>query len=179
MNLSSSFELASYTLAGFTLIVGILVGAMLIRITAYPASDLTDSDSIISRRYKEVYSMLNVKRSFMASNYFTWFLFRRMIIIVTLLFLFKYPLLQILLHIALSVIDLIILLRAKPFLLRMDQCFNIFNSVFLLALYFLVILIHYFSHLPKMKETLGWIMILGVAGINVVNILALTILKIV
>lgn len=123
--------------------------------------------------------MVNLKRSFLASNYFTWFLFRRMIIIVTLLYFLNNPLVQITIHLLLAVVDLVILLKARPFLQKVDQCFNILNSLFLLGLYIVVILMYNFSHIVKVKETLGWVMILAILSINGFNLLAITIVKLV
>lgn len=73
-------------------------------VTAYPYYELSDATSTVKNLYGEVYEGLHLQRGFIALNYFTWFLFRRFLIAICLVFFSFLPLLQLSLHIALSLV---------------------------------------------------------------------------
>ena len=74
-------------------------------------------------------------------QYFSWFVIRRLVLIVVILFFVRVPLVQIILHILLAILDLVFLCVCKPFRERIDLLFNMFNTVALIALYFIVLLV--------------------------------------
>ena len=93
----------------------IIISTKFMKITAHSTEELTDSNSKIQIRYGEAYSRLKVNHKFIGLNYFTWFLLRRSGVVITLIFMKNYPLLQIVCHILLGLVDFLILLIAKPF----------------------------------------------------------------
>ncbi len=177
MRLKTATDIASFSLATISLVAGLILGGKFMNITAHPSYELKDKRSAVSRRFGEAYNMLNLKGGFIASNYFTWFLFRRLLIICIVLYLVALPMIQISLHLLLAVIDLFILIRYRPFVFKLDMIFNILNSCFLLFMYILVLLIHLNKESVQSRESLGWIMILGIVAINSFNMLAIIIIK--
>ena len=83
--------------------------------TGHPPHVLEDKRSSLFQTYGEVFSPLRVKAGFLALNYFSWFLFRRLIIIVLLLFLNEYPLIPLIGHILLALFEVLLLALRRPF----------------------------------------------------------------
>lgn len=111
-------------------------------VTAHSPHELVDSRSRVASLFSEAYSRLHVNKGFLALNFFSWFLFRRFTIVMAIILLKIYPFTQIVIHIALAVLDLLILSLWKPFASKFDLVFNLINSTALLLFYGLVMALH-------------------------------------
>ena len=95
--------------------------------------------------FKELYFQLNLEDHFLAKHYFFWFLLRRFILIMSLIFLTARGYLQVFVAVLLSLIEIVILFRLKPFKHSADNRINILNEVFLLSIYGLLVSLEHFD----------------------------------
>ena len=144
--------------------------AKLMFVTAYPYFELQDKSAPVHKLYSEVYEGLELQKGFIALNYFTWFLFRRFLLSLCIVFFFFAPLLQLGLHIFLCLLELVLLLKFRTFKRLRDVRMLIFNTLSLLLFYILVGLLYFF---PKLKLPLGWCLIAGIILVNCSNFLLL------
>ena len=72
-------------------------------------------------------------------------------------------------------IEIVYLVRARPFSSRIDQYFNLWNAFFLLAAYVLFVPLLDTSG----KEAIGWVMIGLILVLNLINLLTVAVTKII
>ncbi len=123
---------------------GILIGLVLLlfrflSLATLPPRILADRQSKVTRKYGEAYVELSTDHGFLALNFFSWFLFRRLMIAIAMTFFADLTLLKLGICLGLTAMELGILLGFRPFKLRVDQAFNIWNAVALLVVYALFI----------------------------------------
>ena len=145
--------------------------------TVYHPSVLLNSQSSVFKRYSEVYRPLRVKAGFLALNYYSWFLYRRVFIVAILLLLNASPLTQLLLHILLGLIEVFLLLCHWPFVDRVDQMFSVINAFFVLSIYCFLLYTCLSNNDSEEVDSQGWIMIVVVIVFNGVSFLAIFIFK--
>ena len=74
-------------------------------------------------------------------------------------------------------IEIVYLVRARPFSSRIDQYFNLWNAFFLLAAYVLFVPLFYLD--TSGKEAIGWVMIGLILVLNLINLLTVVVTKII
>lgn len=97
---------------------------------------------------------------------------------MVILFLVGLPFLQIALHLFLGVLDLVFLATCKPFREKVDLVFNLFNSLALIVLYFVVLLLYIMEKNYPAREALGWTMIVLIIALNFTNMVSILTIKI-
>lgn len=148
-------------------------------VTAYPIYELTDKTSSVNLKYREAYDGLALKKGFIASNYFTWFLFRRFLLSLVLVCFISVPLFQISLHLFLGLVELCILIKHRPFSSRSQGNVFIINEITLLVLYGLVGGLHFTgTSLLNQFECLGWTIVAAIMTANFVNLVYLMVVQI-
>ena len=148
-------------------------------VTAHSPHELVDSRSRVASLFSEAYSRLHVNKGFLALNFYSWFLFRRFLVVMTIIFFHHYPLTQIIFHIMFGLLDLIFFVRFKPFKSKLDIGFNIWGALFLLSMYSLLFPLYAYQDDFKAYNLIGWIMVFSIIAYNSLTILCLILFKIV
>ena len=175
---SSKDGLLSFCLASLTFVALILLLIKLQNATGHPAYVLEDRRSSIFRRYSEVYRPLKVKATFLGLNYFSWFLFRRLLVVGVLLFLHSWPLVQLMIHLLLAVIEVWILVSRRPFIGKCDNFFSLCNGLFILGIYCFLLFSYFSEEEAETLESYGWVMIIVVIGYNGLAMLLIFLIKV-
>lgn len=117
-------------------------------------------------------------RSFLGTRYHLMFLLRRLGLVAVLVFLRESGLLQLLLSMLLSVLELLLIAHTRPYRLAQDNVVSMVNESVLLFEYFLLGVTHHLSPDSALSpEALAWLIVGVVILSNLGNIVVLTVLR--
>jgi hypothetical protein len=130
----------------------------------------------LSPRFGEIYHSLNPK-SLISLNYHTWFLLRRLLFVVTTLYLQWAPLLQVSLLMLQSLLSLCYLLSSMPFDSAVLNRTEIFNESTLYFVCYPVLMFLILDDDGDDSYRVGWaliVLILGNIGVNLIVMVVMT-----
>ena len=117
---------------------------------------ILDKNAILNEVYDEVYSDINMNPRHKWKKYFhIFFLTRRLLFVLTLVFLNGYLYLQLSIHIIITLVYLSMFLGVKPYSDPNDNKWEVFNETCVMCVSYILIVLNDTSTSPEMRDVAG------------------------